>query len=172
MTPAGKRLVTAVVATTLLTAVPTTARADEDDLGRDLAAARAATAAYHDEAAALADGYLQTDVCAASPDGAMGYHYINPGNLGQPLDVRRPQLLLYAPAPDGGRTLVAVEYFVPDADQDLTTDDDRPSLFGRPFDGPMPGHDPGMPVHYDLHVWVWRHNPSGMFAEWNPALTC
>ena len=36
--------------------------------------------------------------------------------------------------------------------------------FGRGFDGPMEGHEPGMPVHYDLHAWVWKRNPGGTFA--------
>ena len=47
-----------------------------------------------------------------------------------------------------------------------------PQLFGQTFQGPMPGHVPGMPWHWDLHVWVWANNPSGMFAQWNPALSC
>ncbi|MCA1639594.1 MAG: hypothetical protein LC768_14895 [Acidobacteria bacterium] len=47
-----------------------------------------------------------------------------------------------------------------------------PSLFGRSFNGPMPGHGPGEPVHYDLHVWAWRNNPNGMFAQFNPKLSC
>jgi hypothetical protein len=29
-----------------------------------------------------------------------------------------------------------------------------------------------MPIHYDLHVWLWKKNPSGMFARWNPTVTC
>jgi hypothetical protein len=29
-----------------------------------------------------------------------------------------------------------------------------------------------MPIHYDLHVWVWDHNPSGMFTQWNPTVSC
>jgi hypothetical protein len=45
-------------------------------------------------------------------------------------------------------------------------------LFGRPFDGPMLGHEPGMPPHYDLHVWVWQANPEGIFAPFNPNVTC
>jgi hypothetical protein len=52
------------------------------------------------------------------------------------------------------------------------THDDRPSLWGRPFDGPMTGHDPGMPVHYDLHVWLYDSNPAGVFAPWNPSVSC
>jgi hypothetical protein len=59
-----------------------------------------------------------------------------------------------------------------DADGSLATDDDRPSIFGQPFDGPMPGHNPAMPVHYDLHVWLSADNPSGLFAQFNPSLSC
>ncbi|NEA68145.1 hypothetical protein [Streptomyces sp. SID12488] len=70
------------------------------------------------------------------------------------------------------RRLVAAEWIVVDKDQDLATDDDRPSMFGVPFDGPMLGHAPGMPIHYDLHAWVWKNNPSGTFARWNPTVTC
>jgi hypothetical protein len=36
----------------------------------------------------------------------------------------------------------------------------------------MFGHAPGMPVHYDLHVWLWKTNPSGLFNPWNPDLSC
>ncbi len=43
---------------------------------------------------------------------------------------------------------------------------------GHPFEGPMPGHEPGMPVHYDLHAWVFTDNPSGNLAAWNPKITC
>ena len=59
-----------------------------------------------------------------------------------------------------------------DADQTLATDDDRPSLFGRGFDGPMPGHNPSMPIHYDLHAWVLDTNPAGTLSQWNPTLHC
>ena len=41
-----------------------------------------------------------------------------------------------------------------------------------PFCGPMPGHGTDMPEHYDLHVWLYEVNPSGMYAAWNPAVTC
>jgi hypothetical protein len=75
--------------------------------------------------------------------------------------------------------LVGAEYWKADADQNLTTDSDRPSLFGRTFDGLMEGHNPsgtlpgaGMPGHYDLHVWFWKRHPSGMFAIWNPDVSC
>jgi hypothetical protein len=85
--------------------------------------------------------------------------------------LRKPEILVYQPRGER-RRLVAVEYFRPDADGRLDTDDDRPYLFGRGFDGPMEGHEPGMPVHYDLHAWVWKHNPAGTFAQHNPRVTC
>jgi hypothetical protein len=25
---------------------------------------------------------------------------------------------------------------------------------------------------YALHVWVWHHNPLGLFANWNPLVEC
>jgi hypothetical protein len=33
-------------------------------------------------------------------------------------------------------------------------------------------HEPGMPVHYDLHAWIWKRNPAGTFAMWNPRVEC
>ncbi len=156
-------------------------------VARQLAAVRQATAKYHDPAVALADGYLPTEHCVALPGGGgIGMHYINPGRLGQ-LDPLRPALLLYAPTAAGPR-LVAVEYFqpallrLPDGTQTLWFDPapppagatflPGPTLFGQPFDGPMPGHEPGMPWHYDLHVWLWQANPAGVFAQWNPNVRC
>ena len=158
---------TAAIAGTTAALAGTTAEAAPDSL----AAVRAATAQFHDVEAATAAGYVPASPCEASPEGVMGYHYVNFGLMGQPMDLRKPAVLLYVPG-DDGLQLAGVEYFKPDADQDLATDGDRPSLLGQDFQGPMVGHGPGMPVHYDLHVWVWKHNPAGTFAQWNPALSC
>lgn len=133
------------------------------------AAVRAATAKYHQEARAIADGYRPTSVCVPG----MGYHYVNLALFGAPLDPLRPAALIYAPHGKNGRKLIAVEYFVVDSDQDVRTHNAvRPTLFGKQFDGPMPGHEPGMPVHYDLHFYVWTTNPDGALATWNPEVTC
>ncbi len=143
-------------------------------VSRSLERLKHVTGAYHNEALAIAGRFERENMCVSSPEGAMGYHYHYANGERFDLDVNRdqPEALLYAPGPDGTRVLTGVEYFKVDADQDVATDDDRPTLFGRPFDGPMPGHGPGMPVHYDLHVWLWRWNPNGMFAQWNPRVTC
>lgn len=140
--------------------------APQDDAGAQ--AVRQFTARYHSEAAAIADGYHRTDDCVPG----MGYHDVNFSRIDTRLEPSRPEVLLYAPTPDGGRQLAGAEWLVVDRDQDLSTDDDRPTLFGRAFDGPMPGHEPGMPIHYDLHAYVWVDNPAGTFATWNATITC
>lgn len=159
-------------------------------LGAQLAAVRAATSKYHDVDAAVAAGYLPpTAPCVESPNGAMGIHSANPSLLvDQSVDPLQPEVLLYLPKPGGGVRLVGVEYlmtvlvsnggtpqpwFSPDPwGAEYTVVTPTPSLFGQTFAGPMPGHDPGMPWHFDLHVWTWSPNPAGMFAIWNPAISC
>ncbi|MQA24188.1 MAG: hypothetical protein GEU94_01680 [Micromonosporaceae bacterium] len=140
----------------------------------DLGTVRKATAKYQDVKVAIADGYHAPHpyVCVESDQGVMGYHYLRWDLLDDEFNIKKPELLIYVPNEDGKLELVAVEYMRPDADQDLSTDDDRPTLFDRPFDGPMEGHEEGMPRHYDLHAWIWSENPSGTFAQWNPAISC
>ena len=140
----------------------------------DLKRARRATSVFRDVKAARAAGYAATGECAQDPKyGGMGIHYANPELVADgKLDVTKPEILVYQPMPSGKLRLGAVEYFQADADQDLATDTDRPYLFGMPFDGPMLGHDAEMPIHYDLHAWIYKHNPAGMFAMYNPRVTC
>ncbi len=139
----------------------------EADTLTQLATVRQTTAKYHDVSQAIADGYIPVSGCEEHQGlGAMGIHYLKPAlAMDLDLDPLAPELLLYVPSGTGLR-LVAVEYFVADVGQP------HPSLFGRAFDGPMPGHTPDMPVHYDLHVWLWQANPAGIFAQWNPSLHC
>ena len=172
-----KRLVITLAAAAAATTglVPAAVAAgDGAEVHTTVATARRATERYHDLDAALADGYVRVTGCVQLPGvGGMGIHYLNPRLAADPAIVAdQPEELLYVPGPDGTLELAGVEYFRADADQDLTTTDDRPSLAGVPFDGPMAGHTPGMPVHYDLHVWAWRANPAGTFAAWNPNVHC
>jgi hypothetical protein len=140
----------------------------------EIAALRAATQKYTDPKVAVADGYVATDECVVDPNGkgAMGFHYVNMKLFEAGPEANKPAALVYQPDGKGGRKLVAVEWFKVDADQNLATSDDKPSLFGKPFDGPMEGHSPGMPKHYDLHAWIYQDNPDGMFAQYNPKGTC
>jgi hypothetical protein len=144
------------------------------DTREQLREARRATLAFRDVDAAKAAGYAPASECATDPKyGGMGIHYANEKLIADgKLDITRPEILVYQPTADGELRLGALEYFRVDGDQDLATADDRPSLFGVPFDGPMLGHSPGMPIHDDLHVWLYKHNPAGIFAAWNPRVSC
>lgn len=164
-------LALSIVTIGALTAVGV-AIAGDGPLSSELQAVRAAVARYHSVDQAIAAGYFAASPCEESPAGAMGIHFINPALFGPGNDPLNPEILLYLPNSDGELKLVGVEYFQVDADQDLTTDGDRPSILGQAFDGPMLGHNPQMPIHYDLHVWVAEENPAGVFAQWNPAINC
>jgi hypothetical protein len=136
--------------------------------------AKAATARYHSFKQAQKAGYtVAGEPCVASPLGTMGIHAINPTLMSDSvIDPLRPEIILYVPDEKGKLRLIGLEYWKADADGNLATDFDRPSVLGQPFDGPMPGHNPTMPVHYDVHVWTVETNPSGFFAPFNPNLTC
>jgi hypothetical protein len=30
----------------------------------------------------------------------------------------------------------------------------------------------GIPAFFQLHVWAWKENPNGTFADWNPLVAC
>jgi hypothetical protein len=167
-----RRLVILLTLVTALTAGAAVAYARSGPLSPELQAVRAAVARFHSVNQALAEGYVPASPCEKSPAGAMGIHYLNPRLLGPGVDPLTPEVLIYLPAADGSLKFVAVEYMKIDADQNLATDGDRPFLFGHGFQGPMLGHSPTMPIHYDLHVWIEEANPSGLFAQWNPAISC
>ena len=107
------------------------ALAGNGPLPAELQSVRAALAHYNSVAHAERDGYVPASPCEESAAGAMGIHYLNPSLLGPGIDPLRPELLLYLPDRNGNLKLVGVEYFAVDADQDLATDGDRPSVFGR-----------------------------------------
>ena len=168
---------------TAATLVATAAFAGDGALPPELQAVRSAVARYHSFEQAERDGYTirAGEPCVVSPGrpgsgpNAMGVHANNLALMFDDgtIDPLQPEILLYLPNEQGQLKLVGVEYWKADADQSLATSDDRPSLFGQPFDGPMPGHGNwGMPIHYDLHVWVAEENPSGAFAQFNPAIAC
>ena len=125
---------------------------------------RRATRHLRTPEAAVAAGYVPTDTCVPE----MGYHYVKPSLAADlVVDPAQPEILVFVPGPAGTRRLGAVEYFRAAVDGVPA-----PTLFGVPFDGPMDGHGPGMPIHYDLHVWVYEHNPDGQLAAFNPRVAC
>ncbi len=96
----------------------------------------------------------------------MGYHYINVDLLDAKTDVLQPEALVYAPGPNGQRQFAAVEYIVPVDAWAETGNPDLPSAFGRSFHLNEP-----LDV-YVLHLWLFRNNPSGMWEDWNPNVSC
>lgn len=140
------------------------------EVSAELEALRAKLAKYKDPMAAIRDGYFSTLTCVQYPDGAMGVHFFNASLIGPTPDPDKPQVLMYEPV--GGKLrLIAVEWLVPLA----TGIEEAPRLFERTFHGPMPGHYPVMPKglrHYDMHVWLFKENPNGLFYGANPTVNC
>lgn len=144
-----------------------------------LADLRVATARYHDVDAALADGYgVFTDAagiaCIEQPGvGAMGIHHANGALFADPaVNAATPEVLVYEPEPNGRLRLVAVEYVVVQAAWEAAGNAAPPALFGQRFTLIPAGNRYGLPPFYELHAWVWKHNPSGTFSDWNPLVSC
>jgi hypothetical protein len=134
----------------------------------DLAAVRAATAQFHRVEVAEAAGFVNVNVgeCVAHPElGAMGYHFVNFDRLDLTLNAVEPEILVYAPLPNGKLKLVAVEYAVPIAPWDALYDH-PPSVLGQHLHA-----NPYLGL-YVLHAWIWERNPAGMFEDWNPRVSC
>jgi hypothetical protein len=160
---------------------------------------REATRRFQDVQVALSEGYVPPPggVCETAEhmglpasEGAMGVHYFRPDLLGitatEPrvdgtgthTDFRRPSVLIYEPAANGEMTLVAVENLVFRAAWEAAGNTEPPTFNGVRYD--LMQDDPSTPAdeahmfapHYDLHVWIGRDNPKGVYAQFNPAVTC
>lgn len=164
-----------------------------------LAEIRAATEKYRDINVALAEGYiLPAEMCDTAEMmgmpkelGAMGVHYIRPDLLGITAppnprvdgtstytDFSKPAVLIYEPQADGSLELVAVENLVFEKSWKAAGNDAPPSFHNVAFDAMS--DDPSTTLdeahnfmpHFDRHVWLYRENPNGIFAQYNPNVTC
>ena len=165
-----------------------------------LAEVRDATERFRDVKVALAEGYVRDpmNLCDTAPMmgrpaalGAMGVHYFRPDLLGidgppnprvdgdgTHTDFRKPAILIYEPQPDGTLELVAVENLVFRKAWHVAGNADRPTFHGVAYD--MMADDPETAIdeahlfepHYDRHVWLYRDNPGGVFAPFNPKVSC
>ena len=154
--------------------------AAQDQHKAQIDALRKSLEKYQDYKVAVRDLYLSTVGCIhysgekiaghmEYAKGAMGVHFVNLTVKGPP-DPMKPNVLIYEPV---GKKLklVAVEWLVPVTPETKQA----PTLFGQTFMGPMEGHEPLIPkefVHYDLHAWLFKDNPLGMFAATNPKVNC
>lgn len=123
----------------------------------ELERARAATARYHDLAAALADGYV--DINVVKPN--MGRHFMKHELVDGTFEIEKPEILVYASLHEHDpEHLVAVEYAIP-----LALAGEAPEGFTGDDDVWDPNQTFGL---WLLHAWVWQENPDGVFAPMNP----
>jgi hypothetical protein len=123
---------------------------------RELAAARRATAKYHDVEQAEADGYVNFNLYEPGE----GYHWVNFSLVDDQFDPAHPEILLYAPVPGEERLqLVAVEYVLP------LTEQPPHGFSGNADQWRRDTEEFGL---WELTVWVWEHNPNGLFTYLNP----
>ena len=129
---------------------------------RDLDSLRRVTASYTDFSRAQEAGYTEklTD-CMSDPSGGMGFHYGKAAFIDGNARLLEPEVLLYEPQRDGSLKFVGIEYVVP-----LSASATPPSLFGIAF------HRNEAFQLWVLHVWAYRENPSGIFTDWNPTVSC
>jgi hypothetical protein len=170
-----KAFIAATFATVVTLLASTAAEATSD-----LARARTATAAFHDLAAAQAAGYggpledLAGISCIANPGiGVMGIHYVNGTLVGDAtIDAATPEVLVYQELANGKLRLVAAEYVVFQGAWLAAGNTAPPTLFGQTLTLVPAGNRYGLPPFYEIHAWIWMHNPSGMFKDWNPSGSC
>jgi hypothetical protein len=112
-------------------------------------------------------GYVSTVDCAQHPvAGAMGIHWVNASLLDGVFDPLQPEAVIYMPDDKGKLRLVAVEYIV---FPDPAGPAEVPMFGDQAFDfnmAPLP--EP----NFTLHVWAFEDNPTGVFSQWNPTLSC
>jgi hypothetical protein len=133
---------------------------------RDIARVREATEPFRSLDAAAAAGYARSvQQCIAHPEhGAMGYHHANAALLDDRLEVERPEMLVYERAADGEYVLNGVEYIVPYSAR--SREAEPPTIMGQKLK-----RADGLQLWY-LHVWIWKENGAGVFADWNAAVEC
>lgn len=130
---------------------------------------RGATDRYQHIEVALHEGWVRATPCVSGPsEGAMGVHLVLPDRLGDGVvDASEPEALIYEPQPNGGWRLVGVEFIAL-----ASTVQGPPSLDGHLLNYVGEPNRYGLPAFYEMHVWAWRENPKGSFADWNTTVTC
>jgi hypothetical protein len=125
---------------------------------------RAANDRFSNVAVAVAEGYAPIPCASGADGGAMGVHYVN-GKLieADVIDISRPQAVMYEPKPNGEMTLIAVEYI---------TSKGPAALEGHRFNFNGAPNRYGLGPFYELHVWAWKRNSRGAFADMNPDVSC
>jgi hypothetical protein len=137
-------------------------------------AVRESTARFHDVSLADAEGYALMFGCVSGPDsGAMGMHFVNLPLAGDAvLDPARPEIVIYEPTPSGRLRLVGADFLVFKDVWDAQHPDTTPKLMGQLLHLIEAPNRYGLPAFYTLHVWAWKENPTGTFANWHSKVSC
>jgi hypothetical protein len=164
----GRRILNAIcwmrsVAVLSLFAVGSTVVAAVADNSPLTAQVRAANDRFKDVAVAVSEGYAPIPCASGVDGGAMGVHYVKSALIGESVDIKQPQAVMYEPKPDGKMELIAVEY--------ITTKGPA-SLGGQLFNFTGSPNRYGLPPFYELHVWAWKANSRGAYADMNPSVSC
>jgi hypothetical protein len=125
---------------------------------------RSANDRFKDVSVAVSEGYAPIPCASGVDGGAMGVHYVSEKLLkADTIDIAQPQAVMYEPGPDGKMALIAVEYI---------TSKGPAALQGQLFNFLGAPNRYGLGPFYELHVWAWKTNPRGAFADMNPNVTC
>ena len=125
---------------------------------------RTALDRFKDVNVAVKEGYSPIPCASGVDGGAMGIHYGNGAYLkDDAVDLNKPEAVMYEPMPDGKLALIAVEYITTKGPASLEN-----HLFS--FTGTPNRY--GLPAFYQLHVWAWKPNPAGAFADMNMNVSC
>ena len=102
----------------------------------------------------------------------MEQHYINGDLAGDDVvDPMKPEALVYEPQQDGSMILVAFEYLVfADKWDPQNSGREAPTVFGQPMQ--LMTNVPDTPPVWGLHLWLYSYNPEGLFANFNPLVSC
>lgn len=144
-----------------------------EELRQLISEVRGATVQYQDVDVAVENEYGPfLDCFINGEESAMGQHYVNGGLVGDDiLDPMLPEALVYEPHEDGSMILVGFEYLV---FADVWDPDDEgrepPVLFDQEFH--LKTNIPDTPPVWALHLWLWAHNPDGLFADFNSTVFC
>lgn len=135
-------------------------------LTQELRQLRDATRAFHVLDSAVAAGYPRTvrNCLVHQHHGAMGFHHLNAALLDAEARIEKPEILLYELTGDGRYVLNGVEFIVPYTFR--ARDSVPPVLMGQSL-----RREDNLRFWY-LHVWAWKENPDGPFADFHPAVSC
>lgn len=164
--------IVAIAAAVSVPAVGALATNGHDSAPTLIQTVRDATRDFRD--VANASGYSSLGACVNSPEeGAMGIHYADATLIGDGLlDATAPELLIYEQR-NGRLRFVGVEFLVLASQWDGVGDHaGAPVLQGQLFNYVGAPNRYGLPAFYELHVWAWKDNPKGPFADFNPAVSC